>query len=376
MSRSVFARFTVATAVVAVSVLGITASASAVAPTADSPGVAAAKRQLAASVTSPVLISRSLLAAPFTKAPPKGKVIFTIDTGIPNSARVASGVLAAAKALGWTATSLTYTVQSQVVGLVQQAISQGANYIAVAGVPQAVLQPALDAARAANVPIFDRGTTDVPAGPSNWIFGNTAGPELYANQGKIAADWVIVNRNGKPNTLVMGAPGFPALKIFTDVFQVEYQKNCPGCGVTEIDSPLADLGNGKMVTTAVAYVRTHPEITNVVFVLGSAALTWPAAAANAGITNVVMSSSSADVANLKLIAAGQMGSTISWGLEQGGWTLVDGMARQSLNMSLIPNWKATMPLFVSTQKNTTVDTTAFAGAKNYTGQFKRLWKIS
>ena len=110
--------------------LGITAGASAVAPTADSPGVAAAKRQLAASVTPPVLISRRLLADPFTKRPPKGKVIFTIDTGIPNSARVASGVLAAAKALCWTATSPTYTVQSQAVGLVQQALSQGADYIA------------------------------------------------------------------------------------------------------------------------------------------------------------------------------------------------------------------------------------------------------
>ena len=376
MSRSLIARCTATAAVVAVSVLGTTVGASAVVPTADSPGVAAAKRQLAASVAPPATISRSLLAAPFPKAPPKGKKVFYIDTGIPNSVRVASGFLAGANALGWTGTSLTYKLQSEAVGLVQQALSQGADYIAVAGVPQAVLQPALDAARAANVPIFDRGTVDVPAGPANWIFGNTAGPELYANQGKIAADWVIVNRNGKPNTLVMGAPGFPALKIFTDVFQTEYNKNCPGCGVTVIDNPLSDLGNGKMVTTAVAYVRTHPEITNVVFCLGSASLTWPAAAANAGLTNVVMSSSSADVANLKLVAAGQMGSTIQWGLEQGGWTVIDGMARQSLGMSLTPNWKATMQLYVNTLMNTTVDTTAFAGVKNYTGQFKQLWKIS
>jgi ribose transport system substrate-binding protein len=359
--------------VVAVSVLGITVDASAVVPTADSPGVVAAKRQLAAWVQPMVTIPNSILAAPLPKTPPTGKKVFYIDTAIPNSTRVWNGFSAAAAVLGWAPTRLTYALQSEAVGQVQQAIGQGANYIVVAGVTQQVLQPGLDAARAANVPVFFRGTLDVPQGTANWIFANTAGGELYANQGKAAADWVVVSRNGKANTLVMTASGFPALKVFSDVFAQEYGKNCPGCGINVLDNPLASLGNGGMVTNAVAYIRAHPEVTNVVFCLGSAAFSWPAAAANAGLTNVVMSTSSASDGNLKLIAAGQQGMTVQWGLEQAGWVEIDAMARQSLNMSLTPNWKAAMPLLVNTVANTTVDTQSFAGGPKYTGLFKRVW---
>ncbi|MEI8261743.1 MAG: hypothetical protein WCG77_09610, partial [Actinomycetes bacterium] len=91
MSRTLFTRFTAATAVVAVSVLGITAGASAAAPTADSPGVAAAKRQLAAWVQPGATIPKSILAAPLPKTPPTGKKVFYIDNTIPNSTRVWNG---------------------------------------------------------------------------------------------------------------------------------------------------------------------------------------------------------------------------------------------------------------------------------------------
>jgi ribose transport system substrate-binding protein len=359
--------------VVAVSVLGTTVGASAVVPTADSPGVAAAKRQLAAWVQPAVTISKSILAAPLPKTPPTGKKVFYIDNTIPNSTRVWNGFSAAAAVLGWAPTRLSYNTQGEAVGLVSQALSQGANYILVSGVSQTILQPALDAARAANVPVFERGGLDVPQGPANWIFSQTAGPELYANQGKAAADWVTVTRNGKATTLLMAATGLGALKTFNDVFQTEYAKNCTGCGITVLDNPTADVSNGGMVTNAVAYIRAHPEVTNVVFPLGSAAFNWPAAAANAGLTNVVMSTSSASDGNLKFIAAGQQAETTQWGLEQGGWVIIDAMARQSLGMSLKPNWAAAMPLLVNTIANTTVNTQSFAGGPNYTGQFKQVW---
>lgn len=345
-------------------------------PSADSPGVAAAKRQLLGASSIPATIQKVLLAAPLAKTPPKGKKVWFISNTTPDAARIRDAWVQAVKSLGWTPTTRTYNTADQAVGIVREALQQGANYIGYVAVPVQIMQPALDAARAANVPMFQSYDVTQPLGRVNWIFSNPGGAEQYINRGKLGADWVTVQTNGKAKTVLVNVPAYTVFAAWASAFKAEYAKNCPGCSIDEINVPVADALNGKMVATTVAYLRSHPDVNNVQFCHGTWSATFPVAAANAGLSNVVYGSGTASDLNLKLIANGQQGIAIGSGNEQEGYVLADAMARYSIGASLVPNWKSTAPLYIHQKSNTTATTTNFAGSPNYSGQFKKLWKLT
>jgi len=366
------------TVVLAVALGGNGASASV--PTADSSGVAAAKRQLAASSTIPLTIPKAMLAAPLPKAPPKGKKAFNLGFPSANGLRIANAWKAAVTALGWEPNLLTWAAPSDGPGLVRQAIAQGANYISYASIPYTIMAPAIAEARAAGIPVFEQTDLEAPKGDVNNLYSNTGGTEQYINKGKLNADWVIVNSKGNANTLLVNLPAYGVLSVYGDTFRAEYAKNCPGCGVDTLNVTAADAANGNLVKNTVAYLRSHPAVNNVVFARGGDALPFPQAAVNAGITlgnnGVVISTGTPEDGNLKLIANGTQGAAVSFPLEQMAWMNVDAMARYSIGSSLVPNWKSTVPQYIFTPKNTTATTTMFAGVPNYTGQFKKLWRLS
>ena len=378
LARRVALGAAMSTVVLAVALGGNGASASV--PTADSPGLAAAKRQLASSSTIPLTIPKPMLAAPLPKAPPKGKKAFNIGFPSANGARIANAWKAAVTALGWEANLLTWAAPSDGPGLVRQAIAQGANYISYSAISYTVMAPAIAEAAAAGIPVFETFDLEAPKGAVNNLYSNTGGTEQYINKGKLMADWVIVNSKGNANTLLVNLPQYGTITVLGDSFRAEYAKNCPGCALDTLNVTSADAVNGNLVKNSVAYLRSHPAVNNIVFARGTDAIPFPQAAVNAGITlgnnGVVISSGTPDDGNLKLIANGTQGAAIAFPLEQSAWMTVDAMARHSVGSSLVPNWKSTVPQYVQTPKNTTATTPLFSGPTNFTGQFKKLWRVS
>jgi ribose transport system substrate-binding protein len=338
--------------------------------------VAAAEQALADYTTPPTKIQQSLLDAPFTKAPPTGKKAFILNNQTPATLRVVDAWQEAVKSLGWTGTSLTFTTPDQAVGLTRQALAQGADFIAYIPVDYEIIKPALDMARAADVPMFSAyGTTD-PEGTDNWIFANPGGPEGYVVKGKVLADWVTADSNGQANTLLVNVPSISVFKMWEEEFRKSYAETCPGCAVDSLELPYADAVSGKLVTTTVSYLRAHPDVQYVMFVLADFAVQYPAAAATAGLDKVKMVTNGTVDATFKHIADGQQQAALAGANEVVGWVLADAMARYTLGMDLDPNWEAPLPQYLHTEDNTTAETQTFTGPENYEEQFKKLWKVT
>lgn len=351
-------------------------SASAMVPAADSPNVAYAKKRVDYLATMPTTIP---IKVTLSKRPPTGKKVFVIQSQVGDWKRWTTAMDAAAKVLGWSSTALSYQSNpADMNGLTQQAIAQGADYIALVSPTFPTNQPAVDAARAANIPVFFLNADILPAGRANWAFANVAAVSEYYPRGQIAADQVIAASNGQAKTLLFNLPAFTAWQVLANGFKAEYAKYCPGCTLDTIDTTIADLVSGKASSTVIAYLRTHPDTNQILCFNGSFCNDFPAKAAAAGITigkgGIGLSFASAAPSSIPLFASGQAVTGQASPYEYFGWQLIDAMARYSVGDSLVPNWKARVPIYLYNLKNSPAGTQSYAGPINYTGQFKKLWR--
>jgi ribose transport system substrate-binding protein len=320
------------------------------------------------------------VSVPLPSAPPTGKSAYYIINTDPAAVRVANGVKEAGQALGWKVTVLTFTDPTAANGLILQAVQAKADFIGYIAVPSSLLTSGIAAARAANIPVFQSFDATPPAGKVNWIFGNIGGVQDFVLRGKILADYVIAQSNGKANILMENVPAFAVLTSFAQGFKDELKTNCPSCGYAENNSPYTDVAGGKVPGIIVSYLRTHPKVNNVVFSTGGFGTGFPDAANAAGIKvggsdGIQITSQSISPANAKGIAAGQELASVTANDEYQGWLVVDGMARYSVNASLEPNWKAaTTPRIIT--KETASEGDKSAAPVDYQTQFKTLWKIS
>lgn len=366
-----------AVAVAAGSVAAVPGVASASVPAADPPGVVAANKALSYLSKTPTQIP---IKVPLTKRPPTGKKVFIVHNSSSQNTQLWNGLSAASAVLGWSPTRLTYPANpADAVGLVKQAIQQGADYIAVQGTEVPVLQPAIDAARAANIPIFMISTAAVPAGRANWIFASVGSTREWVPRGNIHAAMVTSLSQGKGEILTFNVPQFEIFQVWQSSFEAELKKLCPDCKINgSVNVPYTDIFNGKGTNAVIAYLRSHPEVTQIACSNGTWCIDFPAKAAAAGIKlgvgGIGLTNASVNVAQLPQIAAGETNMAVASPIEYLGWQTIDAMARYSVGDSIAPNWNSRAPLYVRTIKNTKADSPMYAGPTNYTGQFKKLWR--
>ncbi len=372
-------RRVLATAAAVAIAAGTLVAAAGTATAADAPGVIAAKKAIKYASTYPTKIA---ITVPLTKRPPKGLKVFYIGASGADGARGANAFSAAATALGWVPTVLNFPANpADSVGLVQQAIQQGAKYIAVTGVDTKILQPGIDAAKAAGIPIFMNISDGVPAGAANGIYSSVNSATGWVYRGQLAAAQTTAYSNGKANVLMFNVPQFAIFQVWATSYKANLPKYCPGCVINGVvDAPYTDTLTGKASSAVIAYLRSHPEVNQIACSNGTFCTDLQAKAAAAGIKigagGIGMSVSAVNVLSLPQIYNKQLDSGLGSPLEYGGWQVADAMARQSVGNSLVPNWKARMPFYMWTQENTRANSQMYAGPINYTGQFKKLWKVS
>ena len=89
-------------------------------------------------------------------APAKGKKLYWLEGNIQSILPITGGFEAAAKAIGWDLTTITYD-PSDPQGpnaAMQQAVDAGADFIAISGQPVTAIETALAAAKAQDIPVF------------------------------------------------------------------------------------------------------------------------------------------------------------------------------------------------------------------------------
>jgi ABC-type sugar transport system substrate-binding protein len=346
----------------------------------DAAGVARAKAFIAPFVKG----TQVSLSIPLNERPAPGKQIYWLQNNIPDETSVTSGFNAAAKLLGWDVHTLIVSPgdPSQVNSAVQQAVTAGANFIAVDTAPLAEYQQAMDAAKAAHIPVFGLFGTDKPEGAANGLY-QQIGPSDFSLFGTITADYNIADSNGTANELLVNVPSFTVLGPMVAAEKAAYAENCPTtCSVYVMNlSPDQANNSSEAASIVVSYLQEHPQTKYVRFAYGgvlSTDFTSTLKAANLGSAGIVVDGSNPVLSNLQEVVAGTQRMWVGLPLALSAWYTVDAMGRYSEGMSLASSQLPVLPTQMLTKSNVTqpINPQGYAGPPGYEAVFEKLWHVS
>jgi ribose transport system substrate-binding protein len=352
---------------------GTAAPTAAVAPAADTSAVAAtAAEDLAPYLAQPTAIS---IDQPLTQPPPAGKKVYWLEGNIQSILPLTEGFKGATAALGWQLTVLSYDpADPQGPGsAMQQAVAGGADYIAVSGQTAAVLGPALDAAKAANIPVIEMFSTDEVGGATNGIYANIGSPQFSRRSSGIIADFVISDSGGDANVLFVNVPDFAILKIVGDEVTKVIGQKCGTCRLENLDMSITDMAAGGTASAVVSRLQADPTIDYVQVSIGDLATGLPEALQGAGLADrVKIVGAVPNTEQLQSLIDGGSAAYTVFGRPEAGWQAVDAMARLSVGADPAAEHDL-LPLWLLTPKTVPNPAQDYAGTADYEAQFKKLW---
>jgi len=346
----------------------------------DAAGVAQAKAFIAPFAKG----TQVTLNIPLKERPAPGKQIYWLQNNIPDELSVTSGFNAAAKLLGWHVHTLVVSPgdPSQVNSAVQQAVTAGAGFIAVDTAPIQEYQQAMDAAKAAHIPVFGLFGTDQPEGATNGLY-QQIGPSDFSLFGSITANYNIAASNGTAHELLVDVPSFTVLGPMVAAEKAAYAKNCPTtCSLYVLNlSPAQADNSSEAASIVVSYLQEHPQTKYVRFAYGgvlSTDFTDALKAANLGSSGIVVDGSNPVLSNLQEVLAGTQQMWVGLPLALSAWYTVDAMARYSEGMSLASSQLPTLPTQMLTKSDVTqpINPQGYAGPPGYESVFENLWHVS
>lgn len=225
-------------------------------------GVAYATEQLAKYEADPEF---TLDAPAFDMKAIAGKTIFTIPTNSENPYNVAVDDESKLVAERYGATWIEYTNQGQPAQWtsgVEQAVNQSADLIILSqGIDATLIAPALQKAKAANIPVLLTHTLlrGEPVDPavSELISAYTDAPLSEAN--RLTVDWMIKQTEGRGNALIITSNEVPPAEAEVAAMQDELDKYCPACTSKVVNVPVTDWAT-KIQTEVQSALSSDPSI--------------------------------------------------------------------------------------------------------------------
>lgn len=295
---------------------------------------------------------------------------------MPSCGEITPGFKAATSALGWDLLEIP-SKSAEPGPAIQQALDQGANYIALTGTPIAAYAEGAKAAKAKGVPIFSCYTTDVPSAESNLLL--SCGRN-YTKAAQMLGDWTVVDSKQNANVLMINIRDFPILVNIEESYKAELIKNCPKCTFDVLNTTIADLVAGKIPAGVVSKMQANPKINYIAYAFGGL---------NGGVYEAVKAAGLADKTkfiggdfdkdDLQAITDGTNSAWYSNPKEYSGWLMTDAAARLSVGMKLdeeVPS--SVLPTFLVTSKATAAPMLAagnWPGPATMAAQFKKLWLV-
>ena len=164
-------------------------AATAPASSAGSTGVAQGTAQLSTLLTEPTAIPAT---SALPHAPAKGVKVAFLTCSAAACSLLNPGFTAAAKALGWDPTVITYNFATPGQA-VQQAIDAGYKYIATTSITLSTITPQVQEAKAKGIALFGAYTDDTPSGTQNGLYGVAQNGAGDLKTGAMMADWLIAS---------------------------------------------------------------------------------------------------------------------------------------------------------------------------------------
>jgi ribose transport system substrate-binding protein len=318
------------------------------------------------------------VTAPLAKAPPEGKTFLWMQCELPVCDLFRPGVEEATEALGWNFKSINYSNANPGASMTQ-AIQQKPDYIAISGIPAALMTAQLAEAKKAGIPVIGSGQAEKPS-PETFVAiqGSTLQPDA-----EYIGRWAINDSDGKANILGVNTPEFPVLADMTQWFKDELTGLCGECSYEELPVTVEDLGAGKVGSKVASALQKNPDINYVFYSFTDVATGVPEALQAAGLSEKVKQVGAvANSALLKEIGGTQEAWTIQ-GQQAMGWTLVDTAARLANGEKLPASYQKeieVMPSYViSTPEQveelaSTGDT--WTGPGDFAKQYEELWQLN
>jgi ribose transport system substrate-binding protein len=332
-------------------------------------GVAYATDQIDAASVDPAF---TFDGAPFPLADIAGKTIFNI----PNSSAVPFIVavdqegaeLAEKYGASWVEYTNQGTPNEHSAGI-DQAISQGADVIILAqGVNGELIIPALERAKAADIPVVISHTYQngqaLPDDLQPLIAAQITAP--FAESGRLNADWAIKETKGTGDVLIVNSAEVPPSNGIVEAMQDEFATHCPGCNVKVVNVPVADWAT-KIATTVQSELQVNPNLDYVLPVYDSMTLFVEAGVTAAGKVGSVFTSSyngTPDV--LKIMQNGDVltmdiGENMQWL----AWATIDQVGRVLTGAPIIEDGDEKTPLKIFTKDNVDETGTPPTGSTGY-----------
>jgi ribose transport system substrate-binding protein len=341
---------------------------------AASPGVAEAKKLVAAAEAPPTSITQT---ATLSAKPPTGKHVIYLNIGLPAAQQIVVGMKAAVAALGWTMSSLSVDPSNpaSLQAALKTALAQKPDFVVETGLPQSLFGASTIAAyQAASIPIIITSTAPFTAtGPI--IAGNPDGPKAQVGPGKAIADWFVNDSNGKGNALVETVTAYPVLAVFVSSFNAEVSRLCPDCKTKKLEITANQVAQGQVVPAIVSQLRSDPSIKyliidNAEFVDGLV----PALKA-AGLSDVRVGGRSIDQAAAAALNAGTELAWTGTPYQVIGMSVLDIAVRHLLGVGGAAD-NENHPFQMFTSDNAKDLTLPYNLPANALDQYKKLWGLS
>jgi ribose transport system substrate-binding protein len=338
-------------------------------PGGDAAAVAKAQADLAQYLTAPTKI---LQTNPLPGPVPKGKkIIFLSEANTPNIVAIATGGIAAAHAIGWQASSITYdpTSPASLQSAFSSALLKHPSVVAVtASDPSTFGASTIAAYKSAGVPIILTAEASTPAG----FLGNPGGPGNFTKEGQALADWFVVDSGGKGSALLAHVPAFPVLNIYAAAFNAQVKALCPDCTVKTQDISIPQLLQGQAASVVVAALRKSQSTKYVFFDDGSFAAGINAALNAAGLHGIKIGGGNDQPENTAGIKAGTQNAWIASNSYNLGYSVVDIALRNMLGAPSTTN--DVQPFQLLTKENVGT-TTTWDYPSDSPAQYLKLWGV-
>jgi ribose transport system substrate-binding protein len=354
-------------------------SSSPAAKTSDPAGVMTAKSAVTAALTEPTSIPET---TPLPRAPKKGIKVIFLSCSAAACSLLNPGFVAAAKALGWDPTVITYNSATPGAA-VQQAINEGYKYIATTSITLNTITPEVQEMKAKGIAFFEAYTSDTPEFAKNGLYGDAQNAEGDVKSGSLMADWLIANSDGNANVVYVDISLYPSLVGQGQGAAAEFAKLCPTCKFATLPVSVTQLGAGQVPAAIVSYLQAHPSVNYLYLSFQDLDAGVYSALRAADLTSrVKIVGTEAEATQLHEIVSGQETMWTVLPEPYVMWVVVDWMARQSegvLTQAALAADDSGVAFVVDTASAAQAQLASnggnWPGPENYQAQFEKLWHV-
>jgi ribose transport system substrate-binding protein len=314
--------------------------------------------------------------APLPKLPPTGVKVANLQCDYPICKTYSETFQEAAKKLGWSVKTIVYKT-GQPQSAMEQAVSDGVDYITISGAPLEVMEPQVAKAHAAGIGIVSCCDPTEPDPSIGWLaeVSNQYGNSESGGEG--LARWMINDSEGTANAVVIGLPEIPIVATTPKAVERVFEEECPECTATELGVTGEELASGTMPAKVVAYLQGHPEVNYVIGSFGELLTGVPQAIQQAGFSDKVKLAGMQVLLapEAKELKAGEVDAWYTGGNASWGFFWADAIARTEEGMKLPQKIYGEQPQRWLCTTATADECTEWEGPAGYKQQFYKLWNV-